>query len=228
MSHAGRALVPLDARDVRLDALADALATSSHNLVAAGERPVIRTRHVGEARALAEALADAVMPGSRWVDLGTGGGLPGLVLAMAYPSVEWILVDSVRKKATAVKGFARELGIDNVTVLAERAEALARTDSHRGTAAGVVARAVAPLRVLAELARGFVDDGGWVAALKGPGWVQELADAKRALERCAWSDARGVRLASPSRTTWLVTMRAVGRPPVDIPRRPGVPRRRPF
>jgi 16S rRNA (guanine527-N7)-methyltransferase len=211
-----------------LDRLAALIAASPHNLVAAGERATVRSHHIAEALAVSEVLADRVTEGARWVDLGTGGGLPGLVLASRFPGSNWMLIDAVRKKARAVAEFAAVLDLGNVEVRAARAEDLARDPAYRGRAAGVVARAVAPLPALVELARGFVGDGGWLVAIKGPRADAELAAAAAALRRCGWAEPVVEVLASAPRATRLVTMRAVGPPPEGIPRRTGVPQRRPF
>src|SRR5918992_874799 len=76
-------------------------------------------------------LIDALPDARRAVDLGSGGGVPGLVVALARPAQRWVLVDSVRKKADAVRGFTTALGLDNVEVVAERAEILGRDPAHR-------------------------------------------------------------------------------------------------
>jgi 16S rRNA (guanine527-N7)-methyltransferase len=217
-----------DHDDVRLGRLASLIAASPHNLVAAGEREAVGERHIAESLAIGDALGSLLVPGQQWIDLGTGGGLPGLVLAMAHPNVAWLLVDAVRKKTEAVRVFAADLDLTNVEVVAARAETLARDPRYRGGAQGVVARAVAPLRSLAELARGLVGDGGWLVAVKGPAWKAELEAARTALERCAWVNPQAERVSSAPRPTWLVTMRAAGAPPPDVPRRVGVPQRRPL
>lgn len=214
--------------DDRLDALAAAIEQSPHNLVARGERSTVRERHLAECLAVGETLAEVEGVAGNWVDLGTGGGLPGLVLALAFPESRWLLVDSVGKKIDAVRGFARLLGVTNVTAVAERAETLAHHPAHRAAYAGVVARALAPLPALVELARGFVGPDGLLAAIKGPAWEDELAAAASAVERCGWRDPQAVRVTSAPRPTWLVTLRAVGPPPDGVPRRVGVPERRPF
>lgn len=102
------------------------------------------------------------------IDLGSGGGLPALPLAMARPEVSWTLVDSVGKKAAILAEFAEALGLSNVSVIADRAEALGRDPSHRARYDLATARACAALPVLAELALPLVATGGWLLAWKGP------------------------------------------------------------
>ncbi len=212
--------------DAVLRRLAGLIADSPHNLVAAGERATVYERHVREALAVGAALSPA--PGSRWLDLGTGGGLPGLVLAVRYPTVAWVLLDATRKKIAAVEAFAATLGLDNVAALHGRAETVAHEPAERGSFDGVIARAVAPLVTLAELARGFLRADGVLAAVKGPAWREELAQARQALSLLRFADVHSSDVATVERPTWLVTMRAVGDPPAGYPRRDGMPRRHPL
>src|SRR5680860_1572416 len=93
---------------------------------------------------------------------------------------------------------------------------------------GVVARAVAPLAVLAELARGFIRDGGILAALKGPAWQDEVTAAATALSVLRYGRVHSEALPSPVRSTWLVTIPTEGSPPEGYPRRNGIPRTDPL
>ncbi len=204
--------------------LADLIAASPHNLVSRGERATVLERHVVECDALAMTLA----PSGRWMDLGTGGGLPGLVLAWRHPAVSWTLVDATAKKVTAVAAFAAELGLRNVEAVHGRAEQLGVDPAHRGRYDGVVTRAVAPLRTLAELCRGFVGDGGRIVAMKGPAVSDELDAAGNALARLRLRVLSADRLNVADRDSWVVTMAADGPPPPGFPRRDGVPKFEPL
>lgn len=210
----------------RYAALASLIAGSPHNLMSRRERETVLEVHIPECRGVASALGPAA--GSRWVDLGTGGGLPGLVLAIERPDVEWTLVDSTTKKVEAVGGFAQALGLDNVVVIAGRAEQLARSATHRGTYDGVVSRALARLAVAAELSRGFVCDEGTVAFVKGPRWEDELAAAAEALPLLHLRDVHTHGIPGAVRPTVVVTMRADGPPPAPYPRRDGIPAAHPL
>lgn len=210
----------------RLDHLSELLAGSPHNLVSRRDRAQLRAVHVEECLAVGELLPLAA--GQRWLDLGTGGGLPGLVLALRDPEVSWTLVDSARKKVEAVQGFAQALELTNVLAVWERAETLARDPGHRGGYDGVISRAVAPLPTLLELSRGFLRDGGTLAAVKGPGVEKELTRAAVAGRQLQLGDVGLQTVPSTSRPTLLVTMRARGGPPSACPRRDGVPRSNPL
>jgi 16S rRNA (guanine527-N7)-methyltransferase len=213
-------------QEAQLAALARLIAESPHNLVSRADRARIGTHHIRESVGVLEQLA--ATPGQRWMDLGTGGGLPGLVLAIRRPDVHWTLLDATHKKVVAVAEFADRLGLDNVATACGRAEVLAHDAAYRGAFDGVVARALAPLPVLIELARGFLRDNGDLAAVKGPSWEEELAAAQPALALLRLEQLGATRVDSAARPTWVVSMRAVGPPPPFFPRGDGVPRREPL
>ena len=222
----GDVLVTLDpGAETTLRRLAGLIARSPHNLVSARERAAVFERHVAEAVAVAGALDPSPAPGSRWMDLGTGGGLPGLVFAVLWPDVHWTLLDATAKKVEAVTGFAAELGLVNTRVVHGRAQELGHQSGWRGAFDGVAARAVAPLDVLVELARGFLRPGAVLAAVKGPAYAAELAAASPALRVLAYGRAQVVAVEGTARPTWLVTIPAVGPPPAAYPRRRGQPRK---
>lgn len=205
--------------DERLAAL---IAGSPHGLVSRSERGQLMGRHVPEARELGRWLGEVE---GRWMDLGTGGGLPGLVLAKEQGNARWVLVEARRKKALEVRRFAEELGIEcEVTV--GRAEDLAREEGHREAFQGVVARAVAPLGVLLELGRGFLVPSGRLVAVKGQGAWGEVDAAASALERTCMRVERIEGLGVGE--TVVVEAVARGSVPAEVPRRAGVPRRRPW
>lgn len=181
-------------------------------------------RHVLESLRVANQLT----PRGRWMDLGTGGGLPGLVMAWRYPDVAWTLVDATAKKVGAVRDFADELGLANVTAVQGRAEALAWASDHRARYAGVVARAVAPLPTLVELARGFLAPNGLLVAVKGPAWRDEAEAARGAIGVLQYQELSPEPVFGAERESWLVTMQAKGPPPSGYPRRDGVPKSDPL
>lgn len=209
-----------------LAALADFISASPHNLVARGDRATVREVHITECAALHPVLRPS--PGDSWVDVGTGGGLPGLVLAVLEPAVAWTLVDSTRKKVGAVRGFADALGLDNVEVVVGRAERLAHDRAYREQFDGAISRAVAGLPTLVELCRGFVRPGGRLVAVKGPRWNDELAAAAEALAALRLGAVHSEEIASAQRPTWVVTMKALGPTPAAYPRREGRPRSHPL
>ena len=97
--------------------------------------------------------------GARILDLGTGGGLPGIPLAIIRRDIEFVLVDSIRKKTTAVQDMVDSLGLPNVKVACGRAEDLGRLNIYRHTFDAVIARAVSSLDNLIAWAAPFLKIG---------------------------------------------------------------------
>jgi 16S rRNA (guanine527-N7)-methyltransferase len=175
-------------------------------------------------------LLDTWAP-STALDLGSGGGLPAIPLALARPEMGWTLVDSVGKKAAALRDFVEALGLRNVTVLADRAEVLGQDPRHRERYRVVTARACAALPVLVELALPLLSLGGSLLAWKGP--LDEVDDEVRR-GRVAAGRVGGGRLeiletGLPSLGGHRFVVVPKERPtPAKYPRRPGEPGRRPL
>lgn len=197
------------------------------NLTRVVEPEAVARLHLLDALA-AIPILDELGP-MRALDLGTGGGVPGLVLALARPSVEWTLVDSVRKKVDAVRSFVEALGLGNVAAVAERAESLGRAVEHREAYGLVTARACAALPVLAEYALPLLAVGGALVAWKGRIGEDELRFGASAAELVGGS-VTGVRpagFAALGEHRFVVV--AKDRPtPRRYPRRAGEPSRRPL
>ncbi len=131
------------------------------------------------------AVAELVPPASSVIDLGSGAGLPGVVLAMLLPDSEVVLLEPMARRAAFLDECVRSLGLGNAAVRRGRAEEVAGE-----LAADVVtARAVAPMRRLAALAVPLVRPGGLVLAIKGAAAAEELAQAGPVLRRLGVQDA---------------------------------------
>jgi 16S rRNA (guanine527-N7)-methyltransferase len=147
----------------------------ARGLIGPREVPRLWERHLLNSAAVAELVP---RPCSL-VDLGSGAGLPGIVLALLLPDVTVTLLEPMLRRVTFLEECVHALGLQNAQVLRGRAEDLAGQ-----LAADVVtARAVAPLDRLAALALGLVRPGGTVLAIKGATARQEVVAARRALGR---------------------------------------------
>ncbi len=125
------------------------------NLVSRGERKDIWTAHI--LHSISPLLLFDIQPALRVLDLGTGGGLPGIPLAIIRPDMQIMLVDSIKKKITAVQDIVAKLSLPNVDAVASRVEDLprARGVEHFDI---IVARAVAPLVELVKWSRLLLRD----------------------------------------------------------------------
>lgn len=108
------------------------------------------------------------------IDIGSGGGFPGVPLAIAFPKISVTLLEATRKKIDFLTEVKSTLGLENVTILEGRAELLAKQQIYRETFDVVTARAVAKLPVLIELLAPFAKVGGSIIALKGSEADQEI------------------------------------------------------
>jgi 16S rRNA (guanine527-N7)-methyltransferase len=146
-----------------------------HNLVARGALDAVWTRHVADSLQILDYAPDF----SEWVDLGSGAGFPGLVVAIASKESSgrhFTLVESNAKKVAFLRAAIRESGA-NATVAAERIEAHAPKMS--GRADVISARALAPLPMLLKLAAPYAHAGSVMLFLKGREYVQELDAASQ-------------------------------------------------
>lgn len=164
-------------------------------------------------------IAEFVPRPATLVDLGSGAGLPGIVLAMLLPDVEITLLEPMARRVAFLDECVGELGLPNVAVHRGRAEEAAGQ-----VAADVVtARAVAPLDRLARLALGLVRPGGLVLAIKGAGAAQEVARATAELRRLGARDVQVVTVGGGEAATPAATVVRFNAGPA--PRQAGRPAR---
>jgi 16S rRNA (guanine527-N7)-methyltransferase len=180
-------------------------------------------RHVEHGLALLGCLG--ALRGGRWLDLGSGGGAPGLILALAVPEARLVLLDAGERRCRFLREAVSELGIgDRVEVVQERAESAARAPALREALDVVVARSFGGSAVTAECAVGFLRSGGRLVVSEPPGgggtadrWPAEGLDqlGLGPAEPCGTAEASFVRMEKRrAEERW--------------PRRVGVPAKRPL
>ena len=153
----------------------------SHGLLGPREVPRLWERHVLNCAV----VEDAYPIGARIVDVGSGAGLPGVVLALARPDLEVHLVEPMLRRTQWLTDAVAELGLEGVTVHRGRAEELAGTLA----APFVTARAVARLEKLARWCVPLLEPAGTLVAMKGRSAAEELAADRPALVRLGMVDA---------------------------------------
>lgn len=199
------------------------------NLTGIREPREVWELHVCDSLSLVPLAAENV-PG-RLLDLGTGGGIPGIPLACVWPECEVTLLDATKKKLLAAERIIEQIGLRNVRTLWGRAEDLAHMTEHREKQDVVVARAVGALPTVIEYAAGFVRRGGecWfeksVAAAES-----EAAAAQRAAGQCGLQAAGIYKYTLPAehgeRAVVVYDKRSLLRR--DLPRRQGLPKSQPL
>ncbi len=165
---------------------------------------------------------------ARMADIGSGAGFPGLVLAVALPSVKVDLIESVGRKCDFIQRAIEAAGIANARVINARSEDLAAGEGREAYTA-VTARAVGRLSTLAELASPLLEDGGVLVAWKGKRDADEEAQLESAAAALAMRPAE-IRHVGPyagSEHRHLHLIRKVGPTPDELPRRPGMAKKRP-
>jgi 16S rRNA (guanine527-N7)-methyltransferase len=161
------------------------------------------------------------------VDVGSGGGLPGLPLKIARPALAVTLVESDQAKAAFLVQVCARLGLLGVEVVARPAEDAGRDTRYRERFDVAVARALAPMPVLAELCLPLVRVGGTLLAQKTES--EDVMSARRAIELLGGSLESVMPAPSSARASGtVVVVRKVAPTPPEYPRRPGLPRRKPL
>jgi 16S rRNA (guanine527-N7)-methyltransferase len=164
---------------------------------------------------------------STFMDVGSGAGFPGLVLSIALPDAQAALLDARRKRCDFLAEAVRRLGLQNTQVVWGRAEDVAHT-AHRERYDLALARAVAPLSVLAELLLPFVRVGGGALCWKGPGLEGEKAAGKKAAALLGGKMGETVNLLIPGRESYVQVIRKTAPTPEKYPRKAGLAEKSPL
>lgn len=194
------------------------------NLTAITDREEFVQKHLVDSLLCAETLE--FTESSSICDVGTGGGFPGVPLAVCYPEKEFVLMDSLAKRIKIVQQICDELGIKNVRAVHGRAEDLAREADYREAFDLCVSRAVANMRVLSEYCIPFVRVGGTFIAYKGADCESEIGDAQEAIRRLGGDEPEIRKL--PHLGHSLVIIRKGSLTPKAYPRKAGTPTRKPL
>jgi 16S rRNA (guanine527-N7)-methyltransferase len=190
---------------------------------------VPRAREVHIDDSLSGLEIESLATARRVADLGSGAGLPGLVLATCLPGTRFDLIESLGRKCDFLRAAIERMGLENATVVCERSEDWA-SGGGRESYDAVTARAVGSLASLAELASPLLREGGVLVAWKGARSAEEEAEVARAADRLAMEpvEIRAVRPYPASRDRHIHLLRKNGPTPNGLPRRPGMAAKRPF
>lgn len=167
---------------------------------------------------------------ARIVDVGTGAGFPGIPLKIILPQAQITLVDSVHKKMEFCQHLIRELKLEGIEVVKDRAERLGQDQFYRERFDWAVARAVAQLPELAEYLLPLVKRGGAMLAMNGESGPAEAQQALPAFDLLGGDLDRVINLALPgvAEERFLIVVRKTASTPKKYPRRVGIPGKRPL
>jgi 16S rRNA (guanine527-N7)-methyltransferase len=206
-------------RNATLEAYLDELDRWSSRLnLTSIPRAQMWSRNIAEAEELLDVAAPAV--GCRVIDIGSGGGVPGIVIAVLRPDLLMSLLDADRRKSGFLIHVAGLLGLTSVQVVAERAEDAGRRGGMRETFDLAISRATAPPPVLCELALPLLRPGGALCAL--------VTNAPSALATCAVAASACGGDAPEAPSAGVLRVRKITPTPDEYPRRPGTPSRHPI
>ena len=212
----------------RLERLAALLLSSPANVVGARTLEDIEKRHFLDALSLLE-VPGLRGPGLRLADVGSGGGLPALVLAIALPEARITAIESVGKKCAFIRRAGEDLGVSNVDIVCARAEDYGRLEG-RGRFDLCVTRAVGMLALVAELSAPLLRVGGLFVAMKGRLSSAEWDNGLAALDILGVEQVVRVAVTPfpEARDRQLVVGRKVRATPAGLPRRGAALMRRPL
>ena len=172
----------------------------------------------------------ALMKGKTVIDVGTGAGFPGIPLKIYDPSIQIVLLDSLAKRLRFLQDAVGKLGLSDVRYEHKRAEDAGRDTGMRARYDVAVSRAVAKLSVLAEFCLPLVKKGGFLIALKGSKYKEEIEEAKKAVSVLGGKlmSAREEELPGPDEVRAIIVIRKIKETPAAYPRKAGIPGKKPL
>jgi 16S rRNA (guanine527-N7)-methyltransferase len=200
---------------------------AKHNLTAIRDEQGIRVKHFLDSLTCLKMIES---PPNRLIDVGTGGGFPGIPLKILMPGMQLTLVESVGKKVKFCQHIVDTLKLENVSVLQERAEDLGQSPEHREQYDWAVARAVANLPILAEYLLPLVCIKGAMLAQKGHSGPAEAQKAENAIRLLGGHLRQLQQLTLPGvvEERYLIVIDKVAATPAKYPRRVGIPSKKPL
>lgn len=200
------------------------------NLTAITDYDEVQVKHFLDSLTVVQALKLPLSKETRLIDVGTGAGIPGIPLKILLPEIELVLLDATKKKASFLEHIIEKLRIKSTGVVVGRAEEVAHRPEYRQQFDLVLSRAVAELSTLVELTLPFCAIGGRFIAQKKGDIEAEVQAARQAIFLLGGElvGVEAVELSEFSDKRQLVVIDKVGETPVQYPRRPGIPTKRPL
>lgn len=173
---------------------------------------------------------DKIKDNIKIIDIGTGGGFPGIPIKIKNKTIQVVLLDSLNKRIKFLNEVIDKLNLKDIRAIHGRAEEFGRDKEYREQFDIAVSRAVAPLNILLEYSLPFVKKGGYFISMKGPQIYDEIEDAKKALKILGGEieEKFEVKLPFSDISHVLVVIKKIKQTPTKYPRKAGKPKQTPL
>lgn len=198
------------------------------NLTGITEWDEVVTKHFIDSLAIVKATD--IHKVNRVIDIGTGAGFPGIPLKIAFPHLEIVLLDSLKKRINFLDEVIKVLGLEKITTIHGRAEDFAKQKKYRETFDLCVSRAVASLNVLSEYCLPFVETDGYFISYKSGKIEKELIASEKAVKILGGTIELKIKfnLADTDAQRTFVIIHKVKNTPKKYPRKAGLPAKEPI
>lgn len=171
-----------------------------------------------------------IKDGLKIIDIGTGGGFPGLPIKIANRNTNVVLLDSLNKRIKFLNDVINKIGLQDIIAIHGRAEDYGKDKEYREKFDIAVSRAVAPLNILLEYCLPFVKVGGYFIAMKGPQINNEVEESEKALKIMGGiiEERFDIKLPFSDITHILLVIKKISKTPTKYPRKAGKPKQNPL